>query len=54
MIEYKVVATNVNHAEEKMNELAQEGWQVIDTAILSGGGITTGSTPFVITFGRKI
>ena len=54
MIEYKVVATNVNHAEEKMNELAQEGWQVIDTEILAGAGFTTGSTPFIITFGRKV
>ena len=54
MIEYKVVTTRVKSAEETMNELAAEGWQVIDTAILSGAGLTTGSTPMIVTFGRKV
>ena len=54
MIEYKVVTTNVNNAEEEMNRLAQEGWQVIDTEILSGAAFTVNSAPMIVTLGRKV
>ena len=53
MIEYKVVTTNVKSAEEEMNRLAQEGWQVVDTVVVSGASITVNSTPMIITFGRQ-
>lgn len=54
MIEYKVVATNVKSAEEEMNRLAQEGWQVVDTTTLSGASFTASSSPMIITFGREV
>ena len=54
MIEYKVVNTNVKQAEGVMNELAREGWQVIATSTIAGASFTTNSTPFIITFGRKL
>ena len=54
MIEYKVVTTNLKNAEETMNQLAQEGWQVIATSAVSGMSITANSTPLVVTFGRKV
>lgn len=54
MIEYKVVQTTVKKAEEDMNALAREGWQVIATNTLAGQSFTTGSTPMIITLGRKV
>ncbi|MBR1821477.1 MAG: DUF4177 domain-containing protein [Clostridia bacterium] len=54
MIEYKVVNTTVKQAEETMNQLAQEGWQVIATNAIAGQSFTIGSTPLIVTFGRKI
>ncbi len=52
MIEYKVVTTNVKNAEEEMNRLAQEGWQVVDTTTISGASFTMNAAPMIITFGR--
>ena len=54
MIEYKVVTTNVKSAEDVINELAREGWQVISTNTVSGMSITVNSTPMIVTFGRKV
>lgn len=54
MIEYKVVTTNVKSVEEVMNQWAGEGWQVIDTAVVSGMAISVNSTPMIVTFGRKV
>ena len=54
MIEYKVVTTNVKKAEEEMNKLAQEGWQVVDTNMISGASFTVSSSPMIITFGREV
>ena len=54
MIEYKVVNTTAKQAEELMNELAQEGWQVISTAAVSGMSFTANTTPLIVTFGRKV
>ena len=54
MIEYKVVTTNVKQAEEIMNDLARDGWQVIATSTVSGASFTMNTTPMIVTFGRKV
>ena len=54
MIEYKVLTTSVKEAEREINALAQEGWQVIDTAIVSGASFTANSAPMIVTLGRKV
>lgn len=54
MIEYKVITTTVKKAEEELNLLARDGWQVIATNLISGASFTTGSTPMIITLGRKV
>ena len=54
MIEYKVITTCVKDAEHDINALAGEGWQVIDTAIVSGASFTVNSTPLIVTLGRKV
>ena len=53
MIEYKILTTCVKDAEQEINALAQEGWQVIDTEILSGAAFTVNSAPMIVTLGRK-
>ena len=53
MIEYKVIVTTVKKAEEDMNALASEGWQVVDTTTISGASFTWNSAPLIITFGRQ-
>ena len=53
MIEYKVVSTSVKNAEEEINALAREGWQVIATSVISGASFTTGTTPMIVTLGRQ-
>lgn len=52
MLEYKVVTVNVKNAEQTMNELAQEGWQVVSASAVAGMGLSTNSTPLVITLER--
>ena len=53
-IEYKVITTTVKKAEEELNLLARDGWQVIATNLISDVSFTTGSTPMIITLGRKV
>ncbi len=54
VIEYKVVTTSVKDAEQEINALAAEGWQVIATNVISGAAFTVNSTPMIVTLGRKI
>ena len=49
MKEYKVVgAKDIKQAEEKMNEMAQQGWEVVNTSYYYGWSIQ-----IVITFVRE-
>lgn len=48
MKEYKVLgAKDIKQAEEKMNEMAREGWEVVDVSFYYGLKITV-----MITFAR--
>ena len=49
MKEYKVIgAKDLKQAEEKMNEMAQEGWEVVDVSYYHGLLISV-----MITFSRE-
>ena len=49
MKEYKVIgAKNLQQAEEKMNEMAVQGWEVVNTSYYYGMKIV-----IVITFSRE-
>ncbi len=55
MKEYKVLEVKIKDAEEKMNDMTKEGWEVISTDIHIGGmAFTTGGTPMIITFCKEI
>ena len=54
MIEYKVITTCVKDAEQDINALASEGWQVVATSVVSGASFTANSAPMIVTLGRKI
>lgn len=49
MYQYKVETCKVKYAEQKMNEMAKEGWQVVAVSpdIAAGYGV-------IITFERKL
>ena len=49
MKEYKLIgAKSIQQAEEKMNEMAQQGWEVVNTSYYYGMKIV-----IVITFSRE-
>ena len=51
MKEYKIIEVKISEAEEKMNEMAKEGWTVASTSIYNGGtALTKASTIMIITF----
>lgn len=50
MKEYKIIEVKIGEAEEKMNEMAKEGWKVVSTSIYNGGAaLTKASTIMIIT-----
>ena len=48
-----MITTTVKTAEEDINALVQEGWQVISTNVMSGTSFTVASAPMIVTLGRK-
>ena len=50
-LQYKIIEVKISEAEEKMNEMAKEGWTVASTSIYNGGAaLTKSSTIMIITF----
>ena len=55
MKEYKILEVKLGEAEEKMNDMAKHGWEVVCTDIYTGGmAHTKAGTPMLITFAKEI
>lgn len=53
--EYKILEVKLSEAEEKMNDMAKHGWEVVSTDIYNGGmAHTKAGTPMLITFAKEI
>ena len=54
MKEYKILEVKLSEAEEKMNDMAKHGWEVVCTDIYTGGmAHTKAGTPMLITFSKE-
>ena len=52
--EYKILEVKLSEAEEKMNDMAKHGWEVVCTDIYTGGiAHTKAATPILITFAKE-
>lgn len=55
MKQYKVVEAKVSVAEEKMNDMAKQGWEVVSTSIFLGAtSFTKAGTTMFITFSKEV
>jgi len=52
MFEYKVIIVKVREAEEVMNRMAREGWQVVSTSMMSGESFTVNGAHLIVTMQR--
>lgn len=53
--EYKILEVKLGEAEEKMNEMAKHGWEVVSTDIYMGSmALTKAGTPMLITFAKEV
>jgi len=53
--EYKILEVKLCDAENKMNDMAKYGWEVVSTEVFpSGTAISKAKTPVLITFAKEI
>ena len=52
MLEYKTLVVRMRDIEAALNNLAQDGWEVISTAVVSGFSLTVKGTQMVVTLKR--
>ena len=51
---YKIEEVKYENAEEKMNEMAKEGWKVVSTSLyVAGMALTKNGTLILITFAKE-
>lgn len=53
--EYKILEVKLSEAEEKMNDIAKHGWEVVSTDTYLGGmARTKAGTPMLIVFAKDV
>lgn len=53
--EYKILEVKLSEAEEKMNDMAKHGWEVVSTDTYLGGmARTKAGTPMLIVFAKNV
>lgn len=53
--EYKILEVKLSEAEEKMNDMAKHGWEVVSTDTYLGGmARTKAGTPMLIVFAKDV